>query len=78
MRRQASLSERWVGMVSLAAEASAIHAPGEAAPAARAGGDLLNIQYLRAAAAIGVLIFHAADRTGAASASVEPGWTCSS
>lgn len=33
-------------------------------PVGAARGEVLSIQYLRAAAAIGVLIFHAADRTG--------------
>jgi exopolysaccharide production protein ExoZ len=52
-------------MVSLSAE-SAVSGPAAATPAVRSpvGADLLSIQYLRAVAAIGVLIFHAADRTG--------------
>ena len=48
-------------MVSLSADGSAT--PATPATVVRKG-DLLSIQYLRAVAAIGVLIFHAADRTG--------------
>lgn len=48
-------------MVSVAADTTAVP---EGATVHRRGGDLANVQYLRAAAAIGVLVFHAADRTG--------------
>src|SRR5436190_18929546 len=61
-RRQAPpFGRRRVGMVSLSADAAAV--PPASAARARSG-DLVTIQYLRALAAIGVLIFHAADRTG--------------
>jgi len=50
-------------MTSLSADAAP--EAREVAPAARVPhGDLASIQHLRALAAIGVLVFHAADRTG--------------
>ena len=51
-------------MVSLSADGSATPAGVASLATSARKGELLSIQYLRAVAAIGVLIFHAADRTG--------------